>query len=82
MNVQVLAKFPLLQALDWAQYKLLLLLPHHHQTTSVEKKIGGLVNDETPRFPHQPPQKYHQTTSVEKKIGGVIGCVGGLVNGE
>ena len=36
MNVQVLAKFPLLQALDWAQYKL--LLPHHHQTTSVEKK--------------------------------------------
>ena len=44
-----------------------------HTTTRqllLRKKIGGLVNDETPRFPHQPPQKYHQTTSVEKKIGG------------
>ena len=37
MNVQVLAKFPLLQALDSTQYKLLLLLLH--QTTPVGRKL-------------------------------------------
>ena len=40
MNVQVLAKFPLLQALDSTQYKLLLHLPLHHQTTSGGKNLG------------------------------------------
>ena len=40
MNVQVLAKFSLLQALDSTQYKLL-LLSLHHQTPSVgEKKLS------------------------------------------
>ena len=56
MNVQVLAN--LLQALDPAQYKLLLPLLHD-QTTSVAKKLGrGLptgAGDEIPYFP-QPPK--------------------------